>query len=371
VPPPDATSNRLNIRARRALVGDRLVDDVVIVVRDGLIVAIEPDGDRYRGDPVHDLVSPGLVDLQCNGFEDVSVLGSTAEEIVTLRRALARAGTTAFLPTITSSPLSVMAETVGAVADANTDQPDHGGVILGVHFEGPFLGRRPGAHDSRVIEHSVRHVEAIIEMFDRHARLVTLAAESPAVGPVTTRLRRRNIPFLVGHSEPTRTEYDQLVATGLRGCTHLFNAMSGVDHRSFGLAGAILDDPTMYAGLIGDLVHVDAETIRLVHRVKGPNRTFLVSDSVGRRGLVVSDAGRLPDGRLAGSVVPLAGAVRNLVTRVGVPLVDALISATATPCCLIGDDTRGRLEAGLRADLTCFDAGLAVERVYVAGVPQA
>lgn len=371
MPPPDATSNRLNIRARRALVGGRLVDDVVIVVRDGLIAAIEPDGDRYRGDPVHDLVSPGLVDLQCNGFEDVSVLGSSAVELAALRRALARVGTTAFLPTITSSALSEMTAAIGAIVDANTDQPDHGAVMLGVHFEGPFLGRRPGAHDSRVIEQSVRHVEVISEMYDRHARLVTLAAESPVVGPVTTRLRLRNIPFLVGHSEPTRTEYEELVATGLRGCTHVFNAMSGVEHRGFGLAGAILDDPTMYAGLIGDLVHVEAETIRLVHRVKGPNRTFLVSDSVGHRGLVVSDAGRLPDGRLAGSVVPLAGAVRHLVTHAGIPLADALISATAAPCGVIGDATRGRLEAGLRADLTCFDAGLAVERVYVAGVPQA
>lgn len=292
-----------------------------------------------------------------------------------LQRSLAEAGTTSFLPTITTCRSTVRQRAYDTVMKAAGNASVGRARILGVHLEGPFLGRLSGAHDAHLIAKAVNDVDDVFDACGEGLRMMTLAAESPVAGTVMERLRERNVVASIGHSAPSREEYARLVAAGAKCCTHIFNAMSGVEHRGFGLAGAILDDSVMYAGLIGDLVHVDAETIRLVFRCKGAGRTFLVSDSVAATsgieatGMAVTDAARLSDGTLAGAVVPLAEQVRRVVQCAGVSLADALVAATSTPAEVIGAGEIGALEVGRFADITCFDEHLEVESTYVAGVP--
>jgi N-acetylglucosamine-6-phosphate deacetylase len=255
------------------------------------------------------------------------------------------------------------------MAAAKADAPS-GSRILGIHLEGPFLGRRPGAHDPKTIAAGHGDVDAVIDLCSEGVRMMTIAAESPVAESVVESLVAKGIVVSIGHSAPTREEYQRTVTAGAIACTHIFNSMSGIEHRGFGLAGAILDDPAMHAGLIGDLVHVGAETVRLVFRSKGATRTYLVSDSVAATdGVVVTNAARLVDGTLAGAAKPLAEQVRCIVKSAGVPLEDALVSATATPAKMIGAREMGSIAVGQLADLTCFDEELVVELTYVAGVP--
>lgn len=298
------------------------------------------------------------------------MIGATEDSLAALQCALAAAGTTAFLPTITTCPSSVRRETHATVMAAAKANAPSSSRILGIHLEGPFLGRRPGAHDPKTIAAGHVDVDAVIDLCSEGVRMMTIAAESPVAQSVVESLVAKGIVVSIGHSAPTREEYQRTVTAGAIACTHIFNSMSGIEHRGFGLAGAILDDPAMHAGLIGDLVHVGAETVRLVFRSKGATRTFLVSDSVAATdGVVVTNAARLVDGTLAGAAKPLAEQVRCIVKSAGVPLVDALVSATATPAKMIGAREMGSIAVGQLADLTCFDEELVVELTYVAGVP--
>ncbi|NBN89101.1 MAG: N-acetylglucosamine-6-phosphate deacetylase [Actinobacteria bacterium] len=370
MPPPDSSQRHRTVHARRALVDGALHDDVVIEIDGDRIRSLGRFDNSDRNRRIHALVSPGLIDLQCNGFGTYPVIGATEDSLAALQRALAAAGTTAFLPTITTCPSSVRRETHATVMAAAKANAPSSSRILGIHLEGPFLGRRPGAHDPKTIAAGHGDVDAVIDLCSEGVRMMTIAAESPVAQSVVESLVAKGIVVSIGHSAPTREEYQRTVTAGAIACTHIFNSMSGIEHRGFGLAGAILDDPAMHAGLIGDLVHVGAETVRLVFRSKGATRTFLVSDSVAATdGVVVTNAARLVDGTLAGAAKPLAEQVRCIVKSAGVPLVDALVSATATPAKMIGAREMGSIAVGQLADLTCFDEELEVELTYVAGVP--
>ncbi len=370
MPQPDEFQRRRTIHARRALVNGTIRDDVAIDIDGDRIHSVRTFGSSERPRRIHPLVSPGLVDLQCNGFGNFPVTGATPESLAALQRSLAAAGTTAFLPTIPTCEPSVRSQTCAIIVAASKATPPGSTRILGIHLEGPFLGRRPGAHDTNLIAEAPDTIDDVFEGCGEGVRMMTLAAESPAADRVMERLVARNIVASIGHSAPTRQEYEMTVSAGAVSCTHIFNAMSGVEHRGFGLAGAILDDPGMYAGLIGDLVHVDAETIRLVFRTKGAGKTFLVSDSVAATdGVTVTDAGRLKNGTLAGAALSLAEQIRRVVNHAGVPLADALVSATSTPAELIEARDIGALAVGQLADITCFDDRLEVELTYAAGVP--
>ena len=370
MPPPDRFQHHRTVHARRALVDGVLVEDVAIEIVGDRVRSLGRFDNSSRNRRIHPLVSPGLIDLQCNGFGTYPVIGATKESLSALQGALAAAGTTAFLPTITTCPSSVRRQTQATVMAAAKANAPSGSRILGTHLEGPFLGRRPGAHDPRNILDGLGDVDAVIDLCREGVRMMTIAAESPAVERIIEPLVAQGIVVSIGHSAPTREEYQRTVTAGAIACTHIFNSMSGIDHRDFGLAGAILDDPAMHAGLIGDLIHVGAETVRLVFRSKGAKKTFLVSDSVAAtEAVVVTDAGRLRNGTLAGAAKPLAEQVRCVVKGADVPLEEALVSATATPAKMIGAREIGSLAVGQVADLTCFDDELEVELTYVAGVP--
>lgn len=159
--------------------------------------------------------------------------------------------------------------------------------------------------------------------------------------------------------------------------THVFNAMRPLHHREPGIAGAALADPRVVAGLIADLVHVHPSVIRMVASLKGPTRVVLVSDAVAPAGggpggalagrpLAVTDAPRLADGTLAGSLGTLDQAVRNVVS-LGIPPRDALLMASAVPAWVLRRRDLGRIAPGARGDLVAFDRRLRVRAVYVDG----
>jgi N-acetylglucosamine-6-phosphate deacetylase len=212
-------------------------------------------------------------------------------------------------------------------------------------------------------------------------RLVTMAPELPGALDVIGTLAARGVVVSTGHSMAT---YDEAVAgfdAGARYGTHLFNAMPSLGHRDPGLPGALLADDRMTVGFIADGVHTHRSIIALVWKLLGPRRMSLVTDAMAALGMpagqhrlgdydVVVDAtsARLADGTLAGSILELDQALRNLIEITGCSLSEALETMTSTPARLLGlDHERGRIAPGYAADLVLLSRDLRVDTTIAAG----
>lgn len=334
-----------------------------ITVDNGVVVRVE----TYEGRADHHLISPGLVDIQMNGFGSIDVSRATAVELASLGDELALLGTTSWLGTITTAPLEVLSRSISSLHEAFSTGKITG--FAGIHVEGPFLGKAPGAHRPDWI---IPFDEDWCSRLPKSIRLMTVAAEQTDASDAIRRLTQRGITVSVGHSRPTDAQWKQARNAGATVVTHLFNGMSGVHHRDAGLALNALIDDGVFAGLIADMVHVSSEAVSLAFKAKGGSRVCLVSDSVAwqsewalKRDISVKDgAPRLPDGTLAGSSTPLAECVRLAVTEAGVPLPEALCAATSSPASAVGLTDVGQIQEGEPADLIAFDQSLHVVRTW-------
>jgi len=323
-----------------------------------------------------EIVAPGLIDLQVNGGFGVEV-GRDPSAIAVLAHRLPQTGVTGFLPTLISSPADAYPRLFAEVAAASGGP---GAAPLGLHLEGPFLApARKGAHPLAAIEAADdRLFDGVLA--EEAVRLATLAPERAGALGRIRRLRQRGVVVSLGHTEATAEAFAAGVDAGGEMATHLYNAMSPLGHRAPGAVGAALADERVTVGLIADGVHVHPVALRLAWLAKGPERIALVSDMMAAAGmppgeyrlgpqavLVDQTSARLGDGTLAGSILTLDRAVRNVVRWLDLPVAVALRMATETPARLLGLADRGRLVAGARADLALFDADLAVTATVIGG----
>jgi N-acetylglucosamine-6-phosphate deacetylase len=320
--------------------------------------------------------APGLIELQINGAVGHDLTADPAS-IWEVGAALPRWGVTAFLPTIVSSPAAVLDAARGALR-AGPPPGYRGALPLGLHLEGPFISRA-GAHRP---EH-LRRPEATVDWRPENGvRMVTLAPELPGALDLIAQLAAHGVLVAAGHSEASASEAAAGIEGGVRYATHLFNAMPPLDHRAPGLVGALLADRRVALGLIVDGLHVDPLLTDLVWRLGGPGRVSLVTDAMAALGcghgtfalgdaqVTVDGSGaRLADGRLAGSLISLDTAVRNLVGFTGCAPADALETVTATPARLLRLADRGRLQPGARADVVLLTPELEVVATFVGGAP--
>jgi N-acetylglucosamine-6-phosphate deacetylase len=356
-----------------------------LTVEHGRIAAVEIDDGRPLGGPIGEpadgpLIAPGLVDVHVHGWGGHDAMGDRAA-LDGMARALLRRGVTSFLPTAVSAPLDVLVGFAERVRAWRPAAPADGADPLGFDLEGPFLapGRR-GAHDpAHLRSPSDVPLEALAPLLDG-LRLITLAPELPGALETIAWLRARDVAVSLGHSAATFEEARAGYAAGGSSTTHLFNAMSGLDHRAPGLALAALLDDRAYVELIADGIHVHPALWRLMTRVKPADRLLLVSDAIALagtgdgRGRIGGLEVEVVDGRvtlagtttLAGSVLALDVAVRNLVAE-GFALPTAVAAASRNPLTMIGVTDRGRIAVGQRADLVELDDDLAVRRVMRAG----
>ena len=334
-----------------AIAGDRLE-----VVGAG----IPADADRVY--PEGTLV-PGFVDLQVNGGAGVDLLDCDEGGVERVSRYLAATGTTAFLATLISAPLQQVRRAVETLRRARPQ----GAEILGVHIEGPAINpSRAGAHDRQSLRApDDPEVQQMLADAFPNLRLVTLAPELPGAGDLITWLTGRGVVVSLGHTDATYQQAGEAFRRGARMVTHLFNGMRGLHHREPGVVGAAFDDPQCICGLIADGIHVHPAVVRLAFSALGPERVALVTDATGGAGMspgeyllagrpvrvAEGDAPRLPDGGLAGSVLRMDDALRNLIAW-GIPLGAAVHSAAVAPARVLGLRDRGAVAEGMRADLT-------------------
>jgi N-acetylglucosamine-6-phosphate deacetylase len=336
-----------------------------LAVEDGRVVAAGLErGGRGRGVAV-----PGFVDLQVNGFGGVDFAVADADGYRSAGEALLATGVTAFQPTLITAPEG---ELVAALAEVPS-----GGVgprILGVHLEGPFLSpRRMGAHPSAARRDP--DLDLAGRLLDAGpVSYVTLAPELPGALELVDFLLARGVVVSCGHSDATAAEAHAAFDRGVRTVTHLFNAMRPLRHRDPGIAGAALTRDDVVVQLILDGVHLADETARLAWRAAA-GRFALVTDAIGGTRLgnadvqVADGIARRADGTLAGSVLTLPEAVRNL-HALGATLVQAVAAVTSVPARVLGRDDVGSLRIGGPADVVVLDDRLEIRSVHVAGREQ-
>lgn len=363
----------------RILLGSALVPGAVVVEGERIAGIVRDPGNGDLPDDVvdGDIIAPGFIDLQVNGGFGCDV-GDDPSTIHTLSRRLPESGVTAYLPTLITSPPEMYPRTLAAFDAARSTT---GARPLGLHLEGPYLSpQRPGAHRRELIE---RADPALLDemIAGDTVRLMTLAPERPRAGDLIRKLRSGGVLVSLGHTDATLEQFEAGVDAGAGMATHIFNAMSPFGHRAPNVVGAALTDDRIAVGLIADGIHCHPTSVDLAIRAKGVERIALVTDmmaaagmkdgpyTLGGRDVVLRNgAVRLPDGTLAGSVLTMDEAVRNVSRWSSVSTGEALRMATEVPARLLGLSDRGRIGLGLAADLVVLDAGLCVRGTVIGGV---
>jgi N-acetylglucosamine-6-phosphate deacetylase len=357
----------MRLGVESALVEGRLLPGDVDIA-DGRVVAVGLPGKNGHG-----VAAPGFIDLQVNGFGGVDFLDSDAAGYRRAGEALLETGVTAYLPTFITAPEDQL---LAAIDEVPTAGP--GPRILGIHLEGPFLAAgRLGTHPPLARRDPD---PALLERLlgSGRIRLVTLAPELDGADQLIELLLRRGVTVSCGHTDATADEANHAFDQGVETVTHLFNAMRPLRHRDPGIAGAALARDDVVVQVILDGVHLAPETAALVWRAAA-GRVALVTDAVSGAGVqdgsyslggfevkIRDGVARGPDGQLAGSVLTMIEAVRNL-HALGAPLGAALEAASTVPARVLGLPDAGRLEPGAPADVVVVDDNLQIERVLVGG----
>ena len=367
----------------RLILDDRIVGGQITVEGDR-ISSVELDEHVDAGATLP-LISPGFVDVHVHGGGGHDAMGGAAA-LGGMARHLLEHGVTSFLPTAVAAPLSALVGFADEVrgwmaAAAAGGAVGLGAEALGFNLEGPYLAPdRRGAHDPANLQVPADVAFDALEPLIEGLRLITIAPELPGALELIGWLRGRGVAISMGHSAANHEQARAGYAAGATSTTHLFNAMSGVDHHAPGLAVTALADDSAYVELIADGEHVHPALWPLITRSKPADRLMLVSDAIslagtgdGRArvgGLEVEVVGRrvtlVGTATMAGSVIALDDAVRNLVGS-GVSLPAAVAAASRNPLAMLGVTNRGRLAVGQRADLVQLDDELHVRRVMRAG----
>ena len=367
----------LRLHARRVFDGVQFLDNQVLSIENEQIVAIDQDINRV--DILADgLLVPGFIDLQVNGGG--GVLFNNQPDLAGLKMmaaAHARFGTTAMLPTLITDSIEIMRQAADALAQALTEKVPG---IIGIHFEGPHLSfAKKGAHSDEFIREISEAEWQLFRRQDLGQILVTLAPETVSPADVR-RMVKLGIKVCLGHSNADYQTAQRALDAGADGFTHLFNAMSPLQGREPGVVGCALINDDASCGLILDGLHVDPVSCQLALKAKPKGKVFLVTDAMSPVGTdeqefaffdrkVSLHQGRLTSstGELAGSVLDMAGAVRNAHYLLKLPLEEAILMASSYPGTYINRVDLGYIKVGAKANLVLLDDKLTVAATWIGG----
>jgi N-acetylglucosamine-6-phosphate deacetylase len=371
------------ISAARIFNGEKMLHDHAVIVGDERITGVVETANLPTGmrqiKREGGILAPGFIDVQVNGGGGV-LLNNVPERhaVDTMTSAHRRYGTTTMMPTIVSDTPRRQKACVEAVQAAVSGGNQS---VLGVHLEGPFLDLdKRGVHKAETIRQIQDTDMDWLCSLQMPAIIVTLAPEHTRAGQIR-QLTDCGILVCAGHTNAHYEELSVAIAEGLRGFTHLYNAMRAQTGREPGVVGAALDSDTTWVGIIADGHHVHPANIRIVQKTQPRGKTLLVSDAMASVGgpesffeiygeKIEEKEGRLinSDGVLAGSAIGMMDAVRISTELVGISLEESLRMASLYPAEFLQKSTSlGRLEKGFRADLVYFDDTYTVQDSWVAG----
>jgi len=368
-----------------------------LVVEDGQIVEVSSRLGREAGNaPLVDfgdaVLAPGFFDIHIHGGAGLDVMRASPAELPRLGKFLTTHGVTGYFPTTVAAPLDVTCAALEHLADAIEAAQNHDAHTadsdslqarpIGIHLEGPFLShKRRGVHPPEYL------VEPTIAIFDRlwqaargRVRMLTIAPETPGAMEVIAEAARRNVCVSIGHSDAEFPIAQAAVKAGARHATHTFNAMRPLDHRDPGILAEVLTDDRLSADIIADGIHVAPSVVQLFLQAKGIERAVLITDAISATGMPdgryqlgpiqvdVKDGKCTSGGSLAGSVLTMDRAVRNVTQFSRWTLKDAVRAATLNPARAVGLAGRhGVVASGADADFVVLSPTGEVLKTVVGG----
>ncbi|HLJ26816.1 MAG TPA: N-acetylglucosamine-6-phosphate deacetylase [Candidatus Angelobacter sp.] len=366
-----------------------LIDSPVVVIEDGRVVAV--NSRRETELPAHAehfdfpqmIAAPGFIDVHVHGNAGHDVMETDDSALAAIERSMARHGVTSYLPTTVTAPEERILGSLEHLRKAISGKEERGGSCpLGIHLEGPFISHaRRGVHPPEsLLRPSVKLLERFWQASSGTLRMMTIAPELPGATETIQHARRLGVHSSLGHSDATSREAEQGIASGADHATHTFNAMRPLDHREPGVLGAALSDDRLTADIIADGVHVDPSMVKLFLAAKGVDRAILITDAISATGMgdgryklggleveVKGDRCEF-QGKLAGSVLTLDRAVRNVMSFAGWRLQQSVRLATLNPARLLDvASQKGNIAPGCDADLVILTPEGQVVQTFIAG----
>lgn len=371
------------------------IHDPLLVVEEGRIIDIlsrstnEAPANASLIDFGDAILAPGFLDLHIHGGGGLDVMLASLSELPRLGQFEASHGVTGYFPTTVAAPLDstcAALEHLADAIDAAAKPVSNAGAVaarpLGIHLEGPFLShKRRGVHPPENL------LDPTVEIFDRlwqaargHVRMLTIAPEIPGAMDVIAEAARRKVCVSIGHSDADMPVAQAAVKAGARHATHTFNAMRPLDHREPGILGEVLSNDSITADLIADGIHVAPEVVKVFLQSKGVERAVLITDAISATGMPdghyqlgpiqveVKDGKCTANGSLAGSVLTMDRAVRNVTKFSRWNLREAVRSATMNPARSAHlAEERGILAAGMAADFVVLSPSGEVRKTVIGG----
>ncbi len=385
----------LALTAASLLTPNQRVETPLLLVDDGKVVEVcsraarEIPSNAKHVNFRDAVLAPGLIDLHIHGSAGRDVMDSDLNALHEIGTFLARHGVTSFFPTTVTAPLEKMfaaLDRLASVIEAAGKSKDSGSppcaCPVGIHLEGPFLSHvRRGVHPPiNLLQPSVQIFEQFWEASRGHIRLITIAPEMDGALAVIKAAAAKNVCVSMGHSDANLASTRAAIAAGARHATHTFNAMRPLNHREPGILGQILTDARVSADIIADGIHIDPVIVDIFLKAKGEDAAVLITDAISATGMPngryrlgsmdvdVKDGTCLADGKLAGSVLTLDRAVRNVMKFAQWEFQNALRLATANPARVSGiSDRKGKLVPGADADISVFSPDGELRQVIVGG----
>lgn len=378
----------LAITAKALFTPLKRIERPLLLIDGGAITDIrsqgEPDlpANAKRIDFNDCVLAPGLIDIHIHGSAGHDVMQADEQGRRRMEEFLASRGVTSYFPSTVAAPLDAtlrslewLAKAIESSHSAGRAQP------LGIHLEGPFLSHiRRGVHlPENLLKPTVETFDKFWQAAGGHVRVLTIAPELDGAREVIAEANKRGVCVSIGHSDADLAAARAGILAGARHATHTFNAMRPLDHRAPGILGEVLSNSNLSADIIADGVHVHPSVVRIFLEAKGEERAVLITDAISAAGMPeghyqlggmdveVKDGRVTRDGSLAGSVLTLDRAVRNVMEFGGWNLQQAVRLATKNPAAAVAAKRKGILEPGADADLVVLTEGGDVRASVVRG----
>ncbi len=353
-----------------------------IAIEDGKIAAIG----KLDVEPIFEtdgIVLPGFIDEHIHGAGGSDAMDGTEEALQTISEYVAKEGTTGFLATtMTQSPENI-GKALKNVKNVREKGEYKGAEVLGVHLEGPFIS--PKHVGAQPLEYVAKPAPETFDKYNElsggNIKIVTLAPEVEGGLDLVKHLKNIGVVASIGHTGAKFSDVEAAVAAGASNVTHTYNAQTPLHHREAGVVGAAMLFDELNCEMICDTIHVSVPAIRIFVKNKPHDKFTLITDAMRAKGMpdglselggqqvfVKNGEARLADGTLAGSVLKMNVAIKNLVEKVGVSLTEAVDFASANPAKNLGlYDERGSIEVGKRADFAVMDKDFNILCTVVGG----
>lgn len=323
---------------------------------------------------------PGFIDIHIHGAAGHDAMDATPEALAGIAGALPKEGTTSFLATTMTQSDEAISEALDNIRAFHAH--DGHAEMLGVHLEGPFISaKRAGAQP---VEHIIEASYPLFREWQKKSgnqiRLITLAPETRGAMELIKKLAEEGVIASIGHSDATFEEVQAAVRSGASHVTHLYNQMSPFHHRNPGVVGGALMEDELMVELIADFIHSHPASVELAYRQKGAERLVLITDAMRAKGLppgvydlggqdvqVTNKDARLAAGNLAGSILTMDGAMRNVQSVTGCSVSELVAMTSFNAANELGLAHKGKIKSGADADIAILDQDLNVQLTICRG----